>query len=91
MKIEIAMYKAGISKSSTIGDVKVFNQFEEYIRVSEIVEVEFTELPKEDTIGREVGVLIQAIKKEKEKSGVRLESLEKELLLLGTISEKVAE
>lgn len=79
MKVKIAMYKGVKSYYTRVLSADVFEDDDDYIRVSEIVEVDFPDLPKEEVSTKEIAIIRKAITNEMAESESRLNVLKQTL------------
>ncbi len=94
MKVKMAVYASvGNIKSTMVFEVSSYTESDnkKYIRISEIVEVDFPDLPKEEVNNKEVAIIENAIKNEMAKSESRLNKLKQRKQELLAITEQVAE
>lgn len=84
--MEIALYKNIKYGFETVKEITCFEDDSDYIRISDIAEVDFVALPSNEIISKEVDFINDSIQKEMADSQVRLNSLnqrKEELLAIG--------
>ncbi len=92
MKVKLAIYKS-INSDGCLSfcNADIFDKFDDYIKLSEIVEVDFIDLPQEEANSKEVAIIENAIKNEMAKSESRLNKLKQRKQELLAITEQVSE
>ncbi len=94
MKFKLAVYESlGNIKATMVFEANSYTESDDnnkYIRLSEIVEVDFVELPKEETSSKEIAIIEIDIKNEMAESESRINQLKQrkqELLAIGNDNE----
>ncbi len=92
MKVKLAIYKS-INNGGCLSfcNADIFDRFDDYIKLSETVEVDFPDLPKEEVNSKEIAIIDKAIQNEMAKSESRLNQLKQRKQELLALPEQVAE
>ncbi len=92
MKVKLAIYKS-INSGGCLSfcDADIFDKFDDYIKLSETVEVDFPDLPKEEVNSKEIAVIRRSIKTEMAESESRLNVFRQREQELLALPEQVAE